>query len=57
MQTEEVLPSARIQIPPIQSTQASEFTENKNTKYFKTTVRGLGVRNSYINSFQKIKHH
>ena len=51
MQTQEVLPSAQIQIPTIQSTHATEFTEDKNTKYFKTSVQGLGVRNSYINSF------
>jgi len=42
MQTQEVLPSARVQMPPIQNNQATEIIENKNIKYFKTTVRGLG---------------
>ena len=53
MQTQEVLPSARVQMPPIQNNQATEIIENKNTKYFKTTVRGLGVRNSYTSTYQK----
>ena len=41
--TEDILPSAKIEMPSFQNAQPSSV--NKNTKYFKSTVRGLGVRN------------
>ena len=40
--TQEILPDAQIQMPPNQNDSSSE---KKNTKYFKKTVKGLGVRN------------
>ena len=43
--TEEILPSAKIEMPSFQNENAQSSSVNKNTKYFKTTVRGLGVRN------------
>jgi len=38
--TEDILPSAKIEMPSFQNAQPSPV--NKNTKYFKSTVRGLG---------------
>jgi len=38
--TQEILPDAQIQMPPNQNDSSSE---KKNTKYFKKTVKGLGV--------------
>ena len=39
--TQEILPDAKIQI----ENENSSSSENKNTKYFKKTVKGLGVCN------------
>ena len=43
--TEEILPSAKIEMPSFQKENAHSSSVNKNTKLFKSTVRGLGVRN------------
>ena len=41
--TREILPDAKIQMPQIQNENHTS-SQNKNTKYFKKTVKGLGVR-------------
>ena len=43
--TEEILPSVKIEMPSFQKENAQSSSVNKNTKLFKSTVRGLGVRN------------
>jgi len=40
--TEEILPSAKIEMPSFQKENAHSSSVNKNTKLFKSTVRGLG---------------
>ena len=45
--TEEILPSAKIEMPSFQKENTQSSPVNKNTKLFKNTVRGLGVRNKY----------
>ena len=42
--TQEILPDAKIQMPHNQN-ESSSSSENENAKYFKKTVKGLGVRN------------
>ena len=42
--TEEILPSAKVEMPSLHK-ENSQSSVNKNIKLFKSTVRGLGVRN------------
>ena len=44
------LPFTKLQMPPDQNKDATNYLENENTKYFKKTVRGLGVRKKSITS-------